>query len=586
MKNTLILLIKQAIDTLQDNEILSSDITTDIQLTRPKTQEHGDFSTNIAMLLAKPANKSPRELAQQLIEQIPSHPDVKKIEIAGPGFINFFLSRDSEHEAVVQALSLGDSYGHATIGKDKRIHIEFVSANPTGPLHVGHGRGAAFGACVSNLLDAIGYQVHREYYVNDAGRQMRILAISIWIRYLQLHKLDTRLPQNAYQGQYVIDIANVLKEKYQDRFLHTNEKIQACFPQNIDPENDKEHFIDQLIDNAIALLGFDAFEIIRKAGIDEVLADIKSDLEEFGVRYNEWFPESQLLDNGWLKEGIDLLKQHGHTYEKEGALWFNATKFGDEKDRVLIRKNGQSTYFASDVAYHAYKYEQGYDQIIDVFGADHHGYIARLKAFLQGLGDDPEKLTILLVQFAVLYRGTEKVSMSTRSGEFVTLRELREEVGNDAARFFYIMRKPEQHLDFDLELAKSTSNDNPVYYIQYAHARIASVWRQLAEQKLNWDQTSGLAHLHLLTEPDEKTLITSIAAFPEIILQAATQYAPHKVAHFLQTIAHHFHAYYNSHKFIVEQEHLRNARLCLIAAAQHVFRNGLKILGVSAPNAM
>lgn len=579
MKDALIALIHKSLSALS---ISSSDV----QLTRTKDATHGDFATNIAMILSKQLGQKPRELAEKIIAHLPASPVVQKVEIAGPGFINFFLTQNSEHTAIEQAISLGDKFGHTNIGLGKKIHIEYVSANPTGPLHVGHGRGAAFGACVSNLLDAIGYNVHREYYVNDAGRQMRILGASIWLRYIELFGTSITLPKNTYRGDYVIDIAKAFRDIHGERFLLSPEKIQAVFPAIADTDETKDAFIDQLIENLSSALGPDKFEIVRQYGVDEVTADIKNDLEEFGVTYTEWFPESQLYKNGWLETGINTLKEHGFTYEKEGALWFKATELGDEKDRVLVRANGVPTYFASDVAYHTYKYDQGYDEIIDVFGADHHGYLPRIKAFLKGLGKDTNKLQILLVQFAILYRGTERVSMSTRSGEFVTLRELRHEVGNDAARFFYIMRKPEQHLDFDLELAKSTSNENPVYYIQYAHARICSVWRQLAEKKLAWDKAAGLSQLNLLIHDDEKNLITAIASFPEMIQSAGVQYAPHKIAHFLQDFAQYFHAYYNAHKFIVEDDALRNARLSLIAAAQQVVKNGLSLLGVSAPEAM
>lgn len=581
MKETLIALVKTALNTLHIHDALP-----EIQMTRTKENTHGDFATNIAMLLSKPLGLKPRELAEKIIAHLPAAKDVKKVEIAGPGFINFFLNANSEHTAITTALSQKEKFGHAAVGQNRKIHIEFVSANPTGPLHVGHGRGAAYGACVSNLLDTIGYSVHREYYVNDAGRQMRILGGSIWLRYVELLNRKITIPLNAYRGEYVIDIAKTLHELHGERFLLSQVDVDAVFPTMEDTPENKDAFIDQLIENLAQALSPDQFEIIRKLGVDEVTADIKNDLEEFGVTYNNWFPESSLYEKGWLQTGIDVLKKHGYTYEQDGALWFRATALGDEKDRVLVRHNGVPTYFASDVAYHTYKYDQGYDTIIDVFGADHHGYLPRIKAFLKGLNKDTDKLTILLVQFAILYRGTERVSMSTRSGEFVTLRELREEVGNDAARFFYVMRKPEQHLDFDLELAKSTSNENPVYYIQYAHARICSVWRQLSEKQLSFDEAAGLSHLNLLTEEDEKNLITAIASYPELIVSAGEQHAPHKVAHFLQTFAQYFHAYYNAHKFIVDDASLRNARLCLIMAAQHVIQNGLSLLGVSAPEKM
>ncbi|PIZ04563.1 MAG: arginine--tRNA ligase [Gammaproteobacteria bacterium CG_4_10_14_0_8_um_filter_38_16] len=582
MKETLVLLIKQSLSALSISDVSENDI----QLTRTKTATHGDFATNIAMLLAKKHALNPRELAEKIIAHLPKNTDVKKVEIAGPGFINFFLSANSEHDAIKQALTLGEKYGCSNIGNNKKIHIEFVSANPTGPLHVGHGRSAAFGACVSNLLAAIGYNVHREYYVNDAGRQMRILGASIWMRYITLFDRTLTLPLNVYRGDYVIDIAKTLHKLHGEAFLLPQEKIDSLFPKIEDNADNKDIFIDQFIENLSSALGATQFEIVRKLGVDEVTADIKNDLMEFGVTYNEWFPESKLYETGWLETGIETLKKHGFTFEKEGALWFRATDLGDEKDRVLVRANGVPTYFASDVAYHTYKYDQGYDQIIDVFGADHHGYLPRIKAFLQGLGKDTLKLKILLVQFAILYRGAERVQMSTRSGEFVTLRELRKEVGNDATRFFYIMRKPEQHLDFDLELAKSTTNENPVYYIQYAHARICSVWRQLAEKKLSWHKENGLSQLNLLTLDEEKSLVATIASFPEFILSAGEQYAPHKVAHYLQTVAQHFHAYYNAHKFIVDDAATRDARLCLVSATQQTLKNGLTLLGVSAPEAM
>lgn len=582
MKEKLISLIKQALLKLSISDISDHDI----QLTRTKDESHGDFATNIAMVLAKKLSQKPRELAEKIIANLPVSSIIKKVEIAGPGFINFFLAQNSEHDVVKKVFLEADKFGRVNIGNNKRIHIEFVSANPTGPLHVGHGRGAAFGACLSNLLDAVGYKVHREYYVNDAGRQMRILGASIWLRYMELLGKKMTIPLNAYRGEYVIDIAKILHKNYDEQFILSPEKMKLVFPEINDSPENKDIFIDTLIENLSKQLGADQFEIVRKLGVDEVTADIKNDLEEFGVTYNEWFPESKLFEKGWLEIGINQLKKHGYTYEEDGTLWFRATQFGDEKDRVLVRKNGVPTYFASDVAYHTYKYDQGYDEIVDVFGADHHGYLARIRAFLKGLGKDPNKLHIMLVQFAILYRGNEKISMSTRSGEFVTLRDLRKEVGNDAARFFYVMRKPEQHLDFDLELAKSTSNENPVYYIQYANARICSVWRQLLEKKLIWDKEAGLSQLQLLNNTEEKNLIAAIAHFPELMKSAGEQRAPHKIAHFLQEFAALFHAYYNAHKFIIDETALRNARLCLIAAAQQVIKNGLTLLGVSAPETM
>lgn len=582
MKEKIVALIQASISEFSESCVTPADI----QLTRTKVAAYGDFSTNVAMIFAKTLGQTPHDLAQKIVAHIPASPIIAKVEIAGPGFINFFLKSDSAYNAIKNAISQDEAFGHSNIGHNKRIHIEFVSANPTGPLHVGHGRGAAYGACVSNLLNAIGYDVHREYYVNDAGRQMRILGASIWLRYLELFGYTVTIPRNAYRGTYVIDIAKTFRAIHNDRFLLNNATLESIFPTIVDDEENKDQYIDHLINNISRAIGKNHFEIVRQYGVDEVTADIKNDLQEFGVLYDAWFLESSLYKNGWLERGIDTLKKHHFTYEKEGALWFRATELGDEKDRVLIRANGAPTYFASDVAYHTYKYDQGYEEIIDVFGADHHGYLPRIKAFLKGLKKDVNKLQTLLVQFAILYRDTQRVAMSTRSGEFVTLRELRDEVGNDAARFFYIMRKPEQHLDFDLELAKSESSENPVYYIQYAHARICSVWKQLAEKKMAWDTDAGLSQLTLLAQEDEKNLITAIASFPELIATAGMQYAPHKLAHFLQTFAHYFHTYYNAHKFIGDDAALRNARLSLIAAAQIVLKNGLTLLGVSAPMSM
>jgi len=415
---------------------------------------------------------------------------------------------------------------------------------------------------------------------------MRILALSIWFRYLHETGLDIKLPAKAYQGDYVIEIAKELHKEHGDKFLTEKDKLLSSMPKDIDEKENGDAYLDALIEMANDLIGKENFDTINKFGLESILSDIKDDLGEFGVNYDEWFYESTLSNNGLLQEGINLLKEHGYTYERDGALWFKATSLGDEKDRVLTRANGKTTYFAADVAYHLYKYEHGEDIIVDIFGADHHGYISRIKAFLKGVGKDPEKLKVCLVQFAILYRGKEKISMSTRSGEFVTLRELRYEVGNDATRFFYIMRKPEQHLDFDLDLAKSESAENPIYYIQYAHARICSVWRQLESGDWEFDQEQGLANLNSLNSSYEKNLMSHLAQYPELIKNAATNYAPHLLAHYLQDLANLFHSYYNASKFLVEESPCRNARLCLITAVQQVLANGLKVLGLTAPQSM
>ncbi len=585
MQQELKKLIASAIENLQKQHLLEIDLTQDeIQIERTRDARFGDLASNIALILSKPAKKNPRELAELIVQQLPSSDLVTKIEIAGPGFINFTIADSAYLSKLPEIIKQGSLYGHTNFGQKKKVHLEFVSANPTGPLHVGHGRGAAFGACLGNILEAAGYIVHREYYVNDAGRQMRILALSVYLRYLEKTGEKVTFPDNAYRGDYILYTSNRLFDEYNTTLKREPSDLMALIPQ--DPKKEPEAYIDAYIDAAITLLGQDNFDLIRKLVTTEILDDIKDDLADFGVIYNDWFLESELIHSGLAQEGINLLEEHGYVYEKDEAKWFRATELGDEKDRVLVRANGQLTYFASDVAYHLHKYNTNADRIIDVFGADHHGYMERIRAFLKGLGKDPSKLTILLVQFAILYRGKEKVSMSTRAGEFVTLRELRMEVGNDAARFFYVMRKPEQHLDFDLELAKSQSNENPVYYIQYAHARICSVWRQLEESGAKFNVEIGQKSLSLLTSDYEKRLIQSLTRFPEIIEVAAKNHEPHLLVHYLQDLANAYHTYYNAERFLVSDNALRSARLYLNLAVQFTLQNGLKLLGVSAPKQM
>lgn len=588
MKENIKKLLQQSITALQQQNQIPPETKATIQLERTRDKKFGDFACNIALLLAKETGSKPRELAEKIVATLPKNKQVQKVEIAGPGFINFFLDEQALLNTVPTILSLEKNYGCSNLGADKKIHLEFVSCNPNSPLHVGHGRGAAYGACVANLLEAIGYQVHREYYINDAGRQMDILTLSIWLRYLELLGATIKLPSAGYQGDYVIDIAKTLKIKYGVLFERSVDAIYTNLSTNVadNGSGDKEIYVDALILKAKELLGAENYRLLFEFGLQSMLTDIQQDLEEFGVVFQQWFPESSLFHNSDVARCIEKLKQANLLYEKEGALWFRATQFDDEKDRVIIRENGLATYFASDMAYHFNKFERGFDQAIDIFGSDHHGYAPRIKAFLQALNLPLDKFLVLLVQFAILYRGKEKIQMSTRSGSFVTLRELRKEVGNDAARFFYIMRKPEQHLDFDLELAKSKSNENPVYYIQYAHARICSVWRQLDAKKLSWDKTQGLENLHLLTSTYEQDLMRGLEQYPEIIESAATQYEPHQVAHYLQELAHRFHTYYNAEQFLVEDAKLRDARLALAQATKQVLVNGLQLLGVSSPEVM
>ena len=553
---------------------------------RTRDKSHGDFATNIALVLAKQAGLKPRELAQQIVDALPAAPEIAKVEIAGPGFINFYLSPTAYHAVVREALAQGHAYGRSTLGAGRKVLVEFVSANPTGPLHVGHGRGAAYGATLCNVLRAVGYEVHGEYYVNDAGRQMDILGTSVWLRYLDLCGEKFPFPGNGYKGDYIWDIAATLHRENGDAYRHSTEAVFEDIPADEAAGGDKEEHIDALINRAKSLLGASDYRKVFDLGLNVILDDIRRDLEEFGVTFNEWYSERSLVDGGKLDHGIERLKASGRTYEKDGALWFRSTDFGDEKDRVVVRDNGQPTYFASDIAYHVHKLERGYDQLIDIWGADHHGYVPRVKAVLEALGEEHGKLDVLLVQFAILYRGGEKAQMSTRSGEFVTLRALRHEVGNDAARFFYVMRKSDQHMDFDLDLAKSESSDNPVYYIQYAHARICSVFRQLTEKNMTHDAAAGDASLEALTESHEQDLMVAISRYPEIVETAARTHDPHHIGHYLRDLANAFHTYYNAHVFLSDSSHIRNARLNLISATRQVLANGLELMGVSTPESM
>jgi arginyl-tRNA synthetase len=557
-----------------------------ITIDHTKSKEHGDYACNIALVLAKQARAKPRELAEKILKALPASDTVIKVEIAGPGFINFFLRPDANHGVIRDILDQRESFGRSQLGAGRKVQVEFVSANPTGPLHVGHGRGAAYGATLANLLDAVGFQVHREYYINDSGRQMDILATSVWLRYLELCGEKFDFPVNGYKGDYVYDIGATLHRENSDKYRHASAKIFANVPADEPKGGDKETHIDALIERAKSLLGADAYRKVFDLGLNVILDDIRQDLEEFGVTYDQWFSERALVEDGAAERAIERLKKSGHVYEKEGALWFRSSDYGDEKDRVVVRENGQKTYFAHDIAYHMDKLERGYDQVIDIWGADHHGYVPRVKAALAAIGDDPERLHVLLVQFAILYKGGERMQMSTRSGEFVTLRELRHEVGNDAARFFYVLRKCEQHMDFDLDLAKSQSNDNPVFYVQYAHARIHSVFRQMKEKGFAHDPANGDRNLARLTEPHERVLIERLARYPEVLEAAATAYEPHQIAYYLRELAYDFHTYYGAHTFLVDDAAVRDARLNLIVATRQVIANGLKLLGVSAPETM
>ena len=587
MKHQLEELLKCAIKSLQKSAQLPDDFNPRFTIERTKDSIHGDLASNIALVSAKAAGMNPRQMAELIISTIPNSNIIRDINIAGPGFINFFLTNNSTTAIVKKALDLGEKFGSNNDGNNKKVIVEFVSANPTGPLHVGHGRGAAYGASLSNLLENAGWLVHREYYVNDAGRQMHILALSILLRYLEVLGKKLTFPVNGYKGEYVQEIVTGLKNKYGDSLVV---ECEALFKKVTADEGyadgDKEKHVDDLIINARSLLGEEKYRQLFDFGLEAIRLDIETDLAEFGVNFDRWYSEQSLIDSGAIRQSIERLTENGHMYKKDGALWFKATAFADDKDRVVMRDNGQTTYFASDIAYHMEKLDRGFDRVIDILGADHHGYVTRVKASMQALGANTEQFDIPLVQFAILYRGGERVQMSTRSGSFVTLRELREEVGNDAARFFYVMRKAEQHMDFDLDLAKSRSNENPMYYIQYAHARICSVIRKLHEANLSHDIDHGNEHLDLLTTDHELALLKRLAAYPEIISSAAKNLEPHSIAHFLRELANDFHSYYNAEKFIIENDALRNARFNIILAVKQTISNGLTILGVSAPESM
>lgn len=585
MKASLIALLKDAMIQLKSNGTLPETVEVEPKLERTRSKEHGDFASNLAMMLAKPAAMPPRKLAELILEKIPESGIVEKIEIAGPGFINFSLKQASQFETIQAILEAGEQYGQQQSDEACKVTLEFVSANPTGPLHVGHGRGAAYGDALARILKACGYTVQTEYYVNDAGRQMHILACSVWLRYLEIAGESIRFPDNGYRGDYISDIAQTLYDQHSDQWRKNWSEIRSNIVDDEAEGGDKEKHIDGLIQQAKTLLGEQGYELFFKAALDGILEDIKQDLSGFNVNYDNWFSERSLFDSGALQKGLDALEAEGALFKQDGATWFAASRFGDDKDRVVVRENGDTTYFASDIAYFLNKLDRGFEKTLYVFGADHHGYVPRLRAVASGLGKDPDVLEIPLIQFAALYRGGEKVQMSTRSGQFVTLRELREEVGTDAARFFYVMRSHEQHLDFDLDLAKSRSNENPVYTIQYAHARVCSIAAQMQEKGYD-TQAAHDNQLALLDSDAEKLLITQLARYPEILGHAARKRSPHSIAQYLRELTQAFHSWYNGHPVLSAEPDLRTARFSLANATRQVVSNGLSLIGVSAPDRM
>jgi len=578
-------LLAQALATLQERlpEAQLGGVPPSVEPTRDA--QHGDYSCNVAMRLARAAGRKPRELAEALVAALPASPLLARAEVAGAGFINLYLASAAHGEVLRRVLAQGAAYGTSTLGGGERVNVEFVSANPTGPLHVGHGRQAAYGATLANLLRAVGYDAQREFYINDGGRQVDILTASAWVRYLQDGGESLPFPENGYRADYVNAIGAQLRARHGAALHAKAAAVLAGLPADA-PAGDKEQYIDALIARMRELVGKEAYESVQQLALTAMLADIRADLREFGVEFETWSSEAALTRSGAVDKALARLAQQGQTYDKDGALWLRTSAFGDSEDRVLVRANGQQTYFAPDLAYHIDKFRRGFRRLIDVWGADHHGYIPRMRAALNAMGEDGASFEVCLMQFVSLYRGGVKVPMGKRDGQFVTLRQLRTEVGNDAARVFYLMRSHDQPLDFDLELAKSRSNDNPVYYMQYAHARVASVMKQLAARGLAYDAQRALGSLARLDSPHEAEVLKALARYPETVRQAAAQRAPHMLVHFLRELAQAFHTWYNAAAFIVDDAELRDARLALALGVQQVLRNGLALLGAGAPDSM
>jgi len=585
MKNDLIRILKTVLKQIgEENGIDFSNKKVSIQENKEKS--HGDYASNLAMVIAKDLSQTPREVAEKICSLLPSEEWIEKVNIAGPGFINFYLKKDTHNEILLLIEESGRDFGRNNSGNGERVLIEYVSSNPTGPLHVGHGRGAAFGSVLSELLRCAGYKVDEEYYVNDHGRQMNILTISIWLRYLHQNGQELKFSKKGYQGVYVEQLAKQLAEEKGTKYnLKENESDLLELLEAQETEED----LDRLIEWGKSFLK-ENFEEIREFSLREIMSSIKEDLKLFGVNHNLWFNESSMYSNKIdlpdIDKSIKLLSESGFLYEKEEALWFKSTEFGDDKDRVVKRANSDNTYFASDISYHLDKYDRGYDRIINVWGADHHGYLPRVSAAMEALGKSRDKLEVVFIQFANLLRNGEKVSMSTRGGEFIPLIELIEEVSSEAARFFYINRKADQHLDFDLDLAKSQTKDNPLYYIQYAHARICGVFETLKKEGMKLNQELGLDNLNLLNLDKEIEIQKMLLQYPEVISRAAKNSEPHLICYYLKDLSGLFHSYYNSERFLVDDEKLMNSRLFLLKGTKQVISNGLEILGIGAPESM
>lgn len=557
MKTRLRDAVQQVLTQCYAEKLLLSGEMPDFAIEVPGRVDHGDFAVNVAMMLARAEKKAPRQIAQTVVEKLEEVQEEvglwKKVEIAGPGFINFFLHARCWYAVLDDIYAQHETFGRSEVGRGRRVQVEFVSANPTGPLHIGHGRGAATGDAVAAVLQEAGFEVQREYYVNDAGNQMDTLGRSIYLRYCQLHGQQVDFPEDCYQGDYINDLAKQAQSADGDKYLHQSQQEAVSY--------------------------FSSFGGgIIKAGIDD-------DLLSFGIKFDNWYSEQSLYDRGLVKAGIEALTREGYTYEQDDAVWFRTTDFGDDKDRVLVRSNGVTTYFASDVAYHREKYERGFDTVIDVWGADHHGYVPRMKAVLAALGRNPEDLQVVLVQLVNLLRDGEQIAMSTRAGKFVTLKEVIDEVGSDACRFFFLMRRSDSKLDFDLELAKKQSTENPVFYVQYAHARVCSINRNAQDAGLQLP-TTAMVNLELLQLPEELALAKLLSRYPEVIVGAALEHEPHRVTFYLQELAAKFHSYYNQHRVVIDDVATSSARLCLVNAVRIVLANALRVLGVSAPEKM
>jgi arginyl-tRNA synthetase len=581
--------LKKTLENLVHESIQSSKIletaelgAVKIEITRTKNPNHGEYSCNVALQLAKLLVLDPSKIADEIVKNIKKTGDIKKTEVAPPGFINFYLNESKKNEVIRAILEHQGDFGSAR-NTQKKILLEFVSSNPTGPLHIGHGRHAAYGDSLANLLRKAGNTVRTEYYVNDAGRQIDILVISVLIQLLNNKGALLKRPTISYQGAYIEDIA-------QQIYVLFKSNIQALLDKHTlkktYPAKTKDEEVDLIINDFKQHLGSDFFAALSSAVTEIVVKNIQNDLERFGVVFDNWFSEKEMINKGQINQSIRVLKEKKYIYKDGGALWFETSKFNDDKDRVVLREDGSSTYFASDVAYHLDKRDRGFDLLLNVLGSDHHGYIPRLKAGLEVMDHPAESLEVILIQFVSLFRGNKKIQMSTRAGNFIPLMELLEEVGKDAARFFYVSRSNDQHLNFDLDLAKAQNNDNPVYYIQYAHARIYTVFQELRRNDFNFDKNSGISSLGLLSTNHETEIITKLGDYPNVITLSADNYSVHSLANYLLEVAQLFHSYYNAHRFIVADSEIRNARLALIAAIAIVVKDGLSLLGVSAPEKM